>query len=208
MAMVSHTPGRNMFVGPDGRWLGSYVRAWYRSYPFRLLAREGADGSVLCIDEDSKLVDGASAGEDFFDADGKASAAVKPIVDMLNELEHSRKVTQLAVSALSEAGIIQSWPITLKTPQAEQAIGGLHRIDEQALNALGDEAFIKLRKASALPVAYSQMLSVGQLGVFEHLARLHTQLAQTQLARTAVARLPESIDSLFGMVEDDTVQFR
>jgi len=33
-------------------------------------------------------------------------------------------------------------------------------------------------------------------------------LAQSQLARTAIANLPESIDSLFGMAEDDTVQFK
>src|ERR1700734_2120149 len=73
MAVLSFTRGRNMFVGPDGRWLGSYVPAWYRSYPFRLLQREGADESVLCIDEDGKLiVEGAEPGEDFFAPDASA----------------------------------------------------------------------------------------------------------------------------------------
>jgi len=204
MAVLSLTPGRNMFVGPDGRWLGSYIPAWYRSYPFRLLVREGTDEPVLGVDEDSKLVvDGTAAGEAFFDADGNPSKAMKPIVDLLIQLERSRKGTQLAVSALAEVGIVQPWPITLKTAQAERTIGGLYRIDEAAFDALGDDVFIKLRKTSALPIAYAQMLSRVQLGVFEHLAKLHTQLAQP-----AIARLPESIDSLFGMGKNDTVQFK
>jgi hypothetical protein len=199
MAVLSPTPGRNLFVGPDGRWLGSYIPAYLRAYPFRLLAREGTDESVLCVDEDSKLVvDGE--GEDFFDADGNGAPAVKPIFDVLIAVERSRKATQLAVSALSEVGVIQPWPIMLKTAQAEQTVGGLHRIDEAALNALGDDAFHKLRTASALPIAYAQLFSMGQLGVFEHLAKL-----QAQLIPPPVVALPESLDSLLGMLSNDDV---
>lgn len=209
MAMLSFTPGRNMFVGPDGRWLGSYIPAWYRSYPFRLLAREGTDEPVLCIDEDNKLVvEGADAGEEFFDADGNPSQSLKPVLGLLRDIEHDRKKTQLAVSALSEAQTIQPWSIKLKTAQAEQAISGLNRIDEARLNALEDDIFLKLRKASALPVAYGQMLSIGQIGLFEYLAKFHTKLVEAQSTRSAISKLPESIDSLFGMTEDDTVQFR
>ncbi|MGD1213214.1 MAG: SapC family protein [Candidatus Acidiferrales bacterium] len=78
-----------MFVGPDGRWLGSYVPAWYRGYPFRLLQQEGADEMVLCIDESGKLiVDSKDPGEEFFAADGSPSPAVKPI---LNAHPHGKR---------------------------------------------------------------------------------------------------------------------
>jgi len=192
MAVLSLSPGRNMFVGPDGRWLGSYVPVFFRSYPFRLLQPDGTDESVLCVDEDSKLiVAGHEAGEDFLDAKGGPSAAVKPIVDLLTEVERSRKTTQVAVSALFEAGVVQPWKITLKTPGGEQVIGGLHRIDEAALNALEDEAFVKLRKAGALPVAYAQILSMGQLGVFDLLARF-----QTPATQPGIPKLSETIDKM------------
>ena len=41
-------PDRNMFVDPDGRWLGPYVPAWFRLYPFRMLAaaRDGPTRAV------------------------------------------------------------------------------------------------------------------------------------------------------------------
>jgi|GEM_PF-6989338 hypothetical protein len=66
---------------------------------------------------------------------------------------------EASVAALTEAGIIQPWPITIKTEQGEQPFGGLHRIDEAALNALPDEAFAKLRKGSSLPIADAQLLT-------------------------------------------------
>ena len=106
-------------------------------------------------------------------------------------MERSRRGTDLAVAALAQAGVIRPWQIKLKTDQGEQAISGLHRIDEAALTALPDDVFLKLRKASALPLAYAQMLSAGQLGIFEHLARLHNQPAPP-----AAAALPETLDSL------------
>ncbi len=40
MAVLSLTPGRNLFVAPDGRWLGEYVPMVLRGYPFRLLRPE------------------------------------------------------------------------------------------------------------------------------------------------------------------------
>jgi len=161
---------------------------------------------VLCIDTESGLVvDGsAAAGEEFIGPDGNISPALKAVLDFLNELERSRRATDLAVAALAEAGIIQPWPIKLKAEQAERAITGLYRIDEVALNGLTDDVFLKLRKASgALAIAYAQMLSMGQLGMFEHLARL-----QAQLRPPLLSALPENIDSLFELPGDDIVRFR
>ena len=40
VAVLSIIAGRNMFVGPDGRWLGPYVPAVFRLYPFRVLPTE------------------------------------------------------------------------------------------------------------------------------------------------------------------------
>ena len=203
VAVLSLTPGRNMFVAPDGRWVGGYVPAWHRSYPFRLLQPQGSDEAVLCVDDEATLAgDGESGGEDFFDADGAVSPALRPIVDLLLENERSRKVTEVAVLALAEAGVIQPWPITVKSAEGEKAITGLHRIDEAALNALSDGDFVKLRQASALPLAYAQLLSMGQLGVFEQVAKLHEQLA-----RTAAASLPSKFDGLLRLPPDDTIRF-
>jgi hypothetical protein len=201
VAVLSLTPGRNMFIGPDGRWFGAYVPACLRSYPFNLLPQQGTDQLVLCVDEGSGLVvEKHIAGEEFFDAEGNVSPALKPVFELLTQVQRSRQATDLAVSALAQAGVIRPWQINVKSEQGEQPINGLHHVDEAALAGLPDEVFLKLR--NALPIAYAQMFSTGQLGVFEQLARLHHQPAPP-----AVAALPESLDSLLGTFGDDTIRF-
>jgi hypothetical protein len=204
VAVLSLTAGRNMLVAPDGRWLSGYIPALFQTYPFCLLPKQGSDQVVLCVDADSGLVvEGETAGEDFFDQQGNLSPALKKVFNFLGELERGRKATDVAVSTLAAAGIIKPWPIKIKTEQGDRAMTGLHHIDAAALNALADDAFLKLRKSSALSVAYAQMLSAGQLGLFEQLARL-----QAKLTPPPVAALPENLDSLFGLSSDDIIQFR
>jgi hypothetical protein len=200
VAMMSPIAGRNLFIGPAGQWLGTYVPAALRSYPFRLGRVEGAEEAVVCIDEDSGLlvVDDDGTAEAFFDADGKPSAATKTVVNFLADIERNRVATDLAVAALAEAGLIQPWPFQVTADGKVTAVNGLFRIGEAALNALDDDRFLKLRKSSALPLAYMQLLSMGQVAVFEQLMR-----TQQQLAPPPVAALPESLDSLFEMSDDN-----
>jgi hypothetical protein len=216
VAVLSIIAGRNMFVAPDGRWLGPYVPAVFRLYPFRALPTEQDDTAVLCVDEESKLVvDGSSAGEEFFDAQGNPAPVLKPAFEAGMALERSRKSTELAVEALAQAGVIRPWEIKVKTAEGERPIDGLHRVDEAALHALSDEAFLKLRKAAALPIAYTQMLSMTQLGVLEYLARVRTQAAAapppaapppagpTPPTSFPFAALPDTLDDLLENLKDD-----
>ncbi len=133
-------------------------RVTLRSYPFAVLPQQGTEQTILCVDTDSGLVvDGEATGKDFVDPDGNLSPALQKVLDFLNELQRNRRATDVAVAALAGAGVIQLWPIKLKTEQgAQPAPAGLYRVDEVALNALTDEAFLKLHKASGgLPIAFA-----------------------------------------------------
>ena len=180
MAMMSPVPEQNLFVGPDGQWLGGYIPASVRSYPFRLLRSEGSGQMTLCVDEDSGLVvDSNGTGEEFFTGDGKPSESVSALIEFLRQIEGSRVATELAMASLAEAGLIESWPLELEVDGKKTAINGLLRVNEQALNRLDDEAFLKLRKTSALNLAYAQIMSMGQVTRFHQLMQLRQQLAQT-----------------------------
>lgn len=61
---------------------------------------------------------------------------------------------------LKQHGLIQPWPITLRTPAGEQRVDGLACIDEMALNALPSEAFLEVRQAGGLVMADCQLLSM------------------------------------------------
>jgi hypothetical protein len=180
MALISPIPGHNLFVGPDGEWLGGYVPSFLRSYPFCLLRREGSEQVTLCIDEDSGVVrDADEKGENFFTADGKPSQSVSTMLEFLGQIEANRMVTDLAMASLAEAGVIEAWPLKVEVGGKQAAINGLHRINQAALDQLDDEAFLKLRKTSALRLAGAQIMSMGQIVRFDQLIRLRQQLAQT-----------------------------
>src|SRR5262249_26364583 len=178
VAVMSPVSGRNMFVAPAGQWLGTYMPARLRSYPFLLLRGEGSDQMLLCVDEDSGLVVEANAEtEAFFAEDGSPSSAVKPLLEFLQQVEHNRLATELAVAGLADAGVIQPWALTIPAGDKQLEVKGLHRVDPAKLAALEDGLYLKLRKSSAIELAYTQMLSMQMVRIFLQLAAIQKQMA-------------------------------
>lgn len=197
VGLTSLTPGQNMFVAPNGKWLGAYVPSAFRGYPFRLARAKGKEELILCIDEDSGLISDTE-GEPFFDEQGRLAGPVKDVMDFLSKIEKNRTVTDLAVSALADAGVITEWNLKIKDGEQEKPITGLYMIDEAKLNSLDDEAFLKLRKTGSLPVAYAQLLSMVNINIFEKLGQIRAQQA-------AAAAPDVDAGSIFG--DDDSFKF-
>lgn len=184
VAVTSLLPGSNLYVAPGtGQWLGAYVPAALRAYPFRMVSPAEGEAPVLCIDEDSGLVAAKGEGTDFFDEDGKPTRPIQEIADFLTQVERNRGATQAAVDALSAAGVIQPWPLQTTKDGATVPVRGLFRIDEAALNAVDAETLKRLSEKGALAVAYAQLFSMNQLSVLEKLKAVRGQLqAQAQAA--------------------------
>jgi hypothetical protein len=180
VGLMGLTKGSNVFVGPTGQWLGNYVPAVLRSYPFSLRRTSETEPPILCIDEDSDLIvdDAGENAEKFFEADGTPSSSSKALTEFLGRLAHDQTVTALAVAALQEAVVIKPWSLTVPLGDQQVSVGGFHCVDEKALNALDDATFLKLRKASALVIAYGQLLSMGQVSVLARLSLVQQQTAQ------------------------------
>lgn len=196
MAVLSLTPGRNLFVAPDGRWLGGYVPAVLRGYPFRLLRPEGSAESVLCVDEQSGLVVEAGQGEAFLTPEGVLGDGLTQVLDFLGQIERNRAATEAAVAALAEADVIEPWPLTQGNGGATVPVIGLHRISEDRFNALDDETLLTLRRAGALPIVYLQMLSMQQTTVLKRLADLQEELARVEATKAKM------LDGTFGILSD------
>ncbi len=198
VAICSLAPAANLYVAPDGRWLGGYVPALLRSYPFRLARVQGRDDSILCIDEDA--ITGTGQGVPFFDASGEPAPALKDILNLLTQIERSGIATQAAIAALDSAGLIQPWPLRLQQgSQPAAMVDGLFRIDEAAMNALCEESFLKLRGNGAFAIAYAQLLSMHQLSLLQRLDQVQTELKAQAEAQLSV------LENLFQ--DDGTITF-
>jgi hypothetical protein len=186
VAIQGLKPGKNLLLAQNGQWLGPYVPAIYRSYPFRLVQTQ--DGKqVLAFDESSGLLSSAD-GEYFFDEDGRVAPALAEVLTFLTQVAANRNNTERVCALLHQHQLIQPWPITLKSSEGEQTIEGLHRIDEEALNRLPTDALLALRDAGALLPAYCQLLSMQHLPMLGQLADAHAKA--DALAAAPVAPLP------------------
>jgi hypothetical protein len=176
VAVIGVEADVNLFIGPDGRWRGRYLPADLRGYPFRLLQAE--DGrQVLCIEEDPACLSEASESQPFFTEEGKPCDALVEVLDFLGKLERSRRATAEGCKALHDSGCIQPWPITVHSGTGEQTLQGLFRVNERALNALSDEAFLAVRRTGGLAIAYAQLFSMQQLALLGEMAAARAQHA-------------------------------
>jgi len=195
VAVLGLKPGQNLFVAPSGKWATSYIPAAFRSHPFRL-ARTEAGEYALCVDEASGLVVDGTEGAPFFDDSGRVTEGVSKVFDFLVQTARSREATNAACATLAQHGVIEPWPVKIQDGDQERQVGGLNRINETALNGLSDDAFLALRRAGALPIAYAQLLSMGNLATLGRLADLHRK-AQAQIAAQAAATQNLDLDQVF-----------
>ena len=196
VALTGLGDGQNLYVNHDGKWLASYVPAFLRSHPFRLLTAENKQ-QVMCIQEDHLVDD--SQGHPLFDSEGNLTKPVQETLNFLNECEKNRRVTQAASIALDKAGVIEKWPLQVKQAEGQEPVpvDGLHRISEKILNELDAETFAGLRSHGALALAYAQLFSMNQIDQLAERAKYH--------ARQRPKQEQPDIDKLFG--EDDILSF-
>ena len=190
VGITSLQAGMNVYVAPDGKWLGTYIPAVLRAYPFRIAHQESTEDSILCINEASGLVvESTEDGNAFFDDQNQPTQGIKDILNLLSEVEVNSAVTQGAVNALDDAGLITPWALNLKQGGKVVPVTGLFHVDEAAFNKLDDDDFLALRKAGGLTVAYAQLLSMNQLAVLGRLGQLRGQILAQQAANSEATNL-------------------
>ncbi|WP_201217684.1 SapC family protein [Halochromatium roseum] len=205
VAILSRPEGDCLYVGANGNWLGSYIPALLRAYPFRL-KRDQEQHLVLHIDESSGLiVDTEEDSEPFFEGN-EPSEAIKEMQTFLETLEASRTATAEACAVLQQLNLVQAWPMLMEetdeandVPSQPDPISRLLRIDQAKLAQLDGSALVQLNRSGALMLALFQGLSERHLALNKVLAKAHDQQRQ---------HLEEKAqDYLERAGEDDTLSF-
>jgi hypothetical protein len=187
-ALVGVKAGANLFVGPRGEWLGRYIPASLRSQPF-VLGRDQAGRFVLCVDAHSPLIND-SEGERFFDQNGEPSEACRQVMEFMQVIEQGRAAAHVACEALARHNCFAPLAVPVKIPGSpDQRFEGLFQVNEAALAALPDEAFLELRKTGGLLLAYAHLLSLQNMAALGQLAARRAQEEAKQAA--AGAAMPD-----------------
>lgn len=193
-------PGQNLYLTSSGKWLGGYIPAVYRGYPFRMIAVQGTEKLALCIDEDSENFKAAvdENSEALFKANGELSGLSVKMKEFLLSQQIQRSKTEALAALLDEYGVIQPWHIRIDgLSETVMQHGSLFHINEQILKSLDAEKLKVLNLKGALSIAYAQMLSESRIQDLVRLFNLQTHHAkQKQDASTL------NLDQVFGEEEE------
>lgn len=192
VAVLGVEPGQNLFVAPDGRWMGAYVPAVFRGYPFAL-GQTQDNKQILCIDESSALVLENASGEPFFNSEKGPSEPIEKILGFLTKLHENRIATDQACEVISRCGLLEPWPIRVQGQDGPRVLSGLWRISELKMNQLADQAFLELRHTGGMALAFAQLMSMGHLPLLDRLAIVRSE------ANRQMTAVPASLDPVFGI---------
>jgi hypothetical protein len=165
--LLSLRSGENLYVGSDGKWEPrTYVPAYMRRYPFCLVEmpdQGGGEPQRLILVEENKLV---PSDKPYFDAKGEATPEWQPVQDLIELMERARQETRAFTRRLEAFGLFVPFD-ALATPRSggqSMRLQGLHRVDEEKLNALGTREQKLLMRKGELRAVYAHLLSLENFG--------------------------------------------
>lgn len=159
VALLGLEPQENLFFD-DKIWQATYIPQLLGFYPFLIQQEQDGEQAVLCIDEDSILINDVS-GEKLFDDAGKQmdwlTIKAKSIVMHIE----NRSLTQKFIKLLLDKELLSMQTLSIKLEdKSEYDLNGLYIINEEQFNNLSDSDFLELRVAGVLPAIYAVLMSM------------------------------------------------
>lgn len=159
VVLLGLKPQENLFFD-EKSWQGSYTPQALTLYPFVIHQAPDSDKALLCVDEESELVN-ETEGDAFFDEKGAQQAWLTAKGEAVVDYIDKSGVTQNFIQLLLAKELLAPQTLSLNLAgQEEYTLDGLYVINEQKLNDLSDSEFSELRKTNALPAIYAVLMSM------------------------------------------------
>lgn len=164
MALLGLREGENVYVDSDGTWLGSYIPAVIRAYPFAL-ARAAAEGEserfAVCIDAASELVS-LTEGARLFDSAGAPTEALEQAREWLQQIREMQLRTDAFCRALAARNLFTPFAVRARRGDEALEVNGCYVINEERLDGLPDAKLFELRREGWLSSIYAHLVSLQQ----------------------------------------------
>lgn len=198
VAVLGFRNNENLMLGDDGKWLGKYLPAFIRRYPFVLADMDGDQKSV-CIDQAYSGFNDTE-GEPLFDADGANTAFFQNALDFLNQYQIENLRTAQFCKRLQDSGILIQMNAKADLYDGSSfSLNDLLIVDENKLLALGDREALELFRTGEMSWIYAHLMSLGNLnGLLERLAALRrAETAETVTEKAAATKSVKAAKKIF-----------
>ena len=164
-ALVGVEKDVNAHVRETGHWMGRYIPAHVRRYPFLLGGYrnpepEGGQRHVVMVDEDAPHLRG-DQGEPLFTESGEKAPALEQVEKVLVALHKDYEKTRQLTGQLAGAGLFAEKPLAVHPKNEEpRRIAGFSVIDTERLRTLEGGAMSELVESGAMMLAYAHLFSL------------------------------------------------
>ncbi|WP_375688503.1 SapC family protein [Pseudooceanicola sp. LIPI14-2-Ac024] len=164
LALLGLSDNENLSVDAEGKWIGGYIPAFIRRYPF-VLAKDGdTDKFTLCIDEASQHCNSDGRGEKLFDGEGEPSTYLTRMLDLSRDWERSRQATQVFCDRLSELDLLVPQKVSIRDAAGNTSLaGGFSAVSRERLKGLSDEQLGTMMRSGHLEAVLAHLVSLGGL---------------------------------------------
>ena len=150
----------NLFVDAEGKWVGKYVPAFVRRYPFVFSSDDGQN-FTLCVDEKFAGVNRQGRGERLFDADGTRTQYLQGVLNFLQSYQAQHEATRALCERLAALDLFEAMQaqFVLKSGQ-RMLLGGFKSLSREKLRNLSGDDLAQLAKSGDLDLIYAALQSL------------------------------------------------
>lgn len=157
---------RNLRVR-DGVWIGGYLPAVARAYPFRL------SGQTVLIDICAPQFT-ADGGQPMFDSQGKPTPTLAEQLEFLSNWYVAERDTRCWGTRLAQLELMAPRSLVITCGSDTFELSGAHLVDEQRLGSLSESQLRELLADGTLALLFLHLASLQRI---PELAQLHSSTA-------------------------------
>lgn len=160
VAFMSLLAGKNAFVDLAGQWVGEYLPAHIRRYPFILGDTDDPEKFTIMFDTDAPEINTIS-GLPLYEENGDMAPALQDAADFLQAFQSELKTTQDLIRPLIEKDVLTEQDISVNRPDGSSwKFEGVRAVDGERLNALDDATLAEWVRSGLMSIIYAHFNSL------------------------------------------------
>ncbi|MGD1925004.1 MAG: SapC family protein [Paracoccaceae bacterium] len=163
--------GRALTVDDKGDWVGQYIPAFVRRYPFVFAEAENKQTYTLCLDEDYEGVDSAGEkGQAMYDGD-EPSEFLKKVLEFTKNIELEQRRTLEFGKLLEANDLMTPMQAGITMPDGQKrAVTGFHVVSREKLKEITPEVLTDFFNRDVLELVYYHLASLRNMEKLRMLA--------------------------------------
>lgn len=154
----------NLFIDESGKWLGKYVPAFLRRYPFVFSSTDDGKNFTLCIDESFEGANNDGRGERLFDAEGEQTQYLKSVLGFLQAYQVQFQRTKALTGRLRAFNLLEPMQAQFTLPDGRNLmLSGFEVVSRERLRAISPEQLTALFGFDDFELIYLHLQSLRNL---------------------------------------------